>query len=89
LTNYSYRHAGKRIPRTANDQYRAARRIPYSHMKPGDLVFYHENGHRGYAFHVGMYLRRGMTIAAVDPAEGVTKQRIHFADASFGSFTHR
>ena len=89
LTHYSYARAGKRIPRIADAQFHAARRIPRRHLRPGDLVFYHTHGHHGRVFHVGMYVSHGTTIAAVDPAEGVTWQRIHYADATFGSFTHR
>jgi len=89
LTQYSYRRAGRHIPRIANAQFHAARRIGRAHLRPGDLVFYHRHGHRGTVFHVGMYVSGGRTVAAVDPAEGVTWQRIHYADATFGSFTHR
>lgn len=89
LTQYSYARAGKRIPRVANAQFHAARRIGRGQLRPGDLVFYHRYGHRGPVFHVGMYVSHGMTVAAVDPAQGVTWQRIHYPDATFGSFTHR
>jgi len=89
LTQYSYRRAGRHIPRIANAQFRAAWRIGRAHLRPGDLVFYHRHGHHGTVFHVGMYVSGGRTVAAVDPAEGVTWQRIHYADATFGSFTHR
>jgi cell wall-associated NlpC family hydrolase len=89
LTHYSYARAGKRIPRIANAQFRAARRITRQHLRPGDLVFYHRHGRHGTVFHVGMFVSGRMTVAAVDPAEGVTWQRIHYADATFGSFTHR
>jgi cell wall-associated NlpC family hydrolase len=89
LTHYSYARAGKHIPRTADAQFHAARRIPRRHLRPGDLVFYHRYGHHGTVFHVGMYVSHGMTVAAVDPAEGVTWQRIDSGDATYGSFTHR
>jgi peptidoglycan DL-endopeptidase CwlO len=89
LMQYSYRRAGRRIPRIANAQFHAAHRIRRSHLRPGDLVFYHVRGHYGRVFHVGMYVSRSTTVAAVDPAQGVTWQRIHYADATFGSFTHR
>lgn len=89
LTQFSYAHAGRRIPRVADAQFHAARRIRRAQLRPGDLVFYHVHGHRGRVFHVGMFVSRGMTVAAVDPARGVTWQRIDYRDATFGSFTHR
>lgn len=89
LTQYSYARAGRHIPRVANAQFHAARRIGRGQLRPGDLVFYHQYGRRGPVFHVGMYVSHGMTVAAVDPAQGVTWQRIHYPDATFGSFTHR
>jgi cell wall-associated NlpC family hydrolase len=88
LVQWAYKKAGRSVVRTADEQYHAARRIPRSHMKPGDLVFYHNSGHWGHVFHVGIWISPGMTIAAVDPAEGVRYQSINYSDASFGSFTH-
>jgi cell wall-associated NlpC family hydrolase len=89
LMQYSYARAGRRIPRTAEQQFRAARRISGRRLLPGDFVFYHLYGRRGYVFHVGMYIKPHWTIAAVDPAEGVTWQRIDVRHATYGSFTHR
>ena len=89
LTEFSYARAGRRIPRVADAQFHAAHRIRRRHLRPGDLVFYHVHGHRGRVFHVGMFVSPGRTVAAVDPAEGVTWQRIRYSDATFGSFTHR
>ncbi len=86
LVIYSYRKAGLATPRVAADQFAAARLIPAARAVPGDLVFYHDA--TGHVFHVGIYLSPGMTIAAVDPQEGVTHQRIDASSATYGSFTH-
>lgn len=40
LTRASYRAGGKRIPRTAQQQYDALRHIALNRVKPGDLVFF-------------------------------------------------
>ncbi len=87
LVTYSYRTAvAFTTPRTAQDQFKAARMIPAVRAVPGDLVFYHDN--TGYVYHVGMYTGPGMTVAAIDPAHGVRAQSIWDSTATFGSFTH-
>jgi cell wall-associated NlpC family hydrolase len=54
---------------------------------PGDLVFYHDT--EGDVYHVGIYLSPGMTVAAIDTAEGVNYQKIWDpSSATYGSFTH-
>lgn len=87
LVQYSYRHAGMTVPRVARDQFRAAHKIPESRAVPGDLVFYHTG--LGYVHHVGIFLKPGLTIAAIDPAEGIDYQLIDTSSATYGSFTHR
>jgi len=87
LVQYSYRTAAAfTTPRTAQDQFKAARMIPAVRAVPGDLVFYHDN--TGSVYHVGMYTGPGMTVAAIDPAHGVRAQSIWDSTATFGSFTH-
>jgi cell wall-associated NlpC family hydrolase len=44
LMYYSWRHAGKAIPRTSSAQRRWARNVGWAHKLPGDLLFY-----RGHA----------------------------------------
>ncbi|HET6359795.1 C40 family peptidase [Streptomyces sp.] len=56
LTVYSYKKAGKKLPRTAQQQYNRTRHIPASSRQKGDLVFFHY-GSRVY--HVGIYAGRG------------------------------
>jgi cell wall-associated NlpC family hydrolase len=64
----------------------AARLIPASHARAGDLVFYHDN--TGSVYHVGIYTGPGTTVAAVDQADGVRAQNIWDSTATYGSFTH-
>jgi cell wall-associated NlpC family hydrolase len=87
LVQYSYHRAGMTLPRVARDQFHAAHKIPASRLVPGDLVFYHTG--LGYVHHVGIYLSPGMTVAAIDPAEGIDYQPIDTSSATYGSFTHR
>ncbi|TQK43122.1 cell wall-associated NlpC family hydrolase [Streptomyces sp. SLBN-118] len=56
LTLYSYKRVGKKLPRTAQQQFNKTRRVPASSRQQGDLVFFH-SGSRVY--HVGIYAGRG------------------------------
>ncbi|MCX4799595.1 C40 family peptidase [Streptomyces sp. NBC_01242] len=53
LTSYSYKKAGKTIPRTAQGQYNKSRHISWKSRQPGDLVFIGRNSKGIY--HVGIY----------------------------------
>lgn len=88
LVMYSYGKFGYKTPRVSEDQFAAARVIPASRARPGDLVFYHDS--EGDVYHVGIYTKPGMSIAAIDPQEGVNWQPVNASDwsVSFGSFTH-
>ena len=67
LTQYSYSHAGLRLPRTARAQQAYMNRT--SSPVPGDLVFF------GYpAHHVGIYLGNGQMLAAPYPGQRVRIQ---------------
>ncbi|MFF3324003.1 C40 family peptidase [Streptomyces sp. NPDC002889] len=52
LTLYSYKKAGKTLPRTAQQQYNKTRHISASSRQKGDLVFFHSGGR---VYHVGLY----------------------------------
>ncbi|MET9801950.1 C40 family peptidase [Streptomyces sp. NPDC006368] len=52
LTLYSYKQAGKTLPRTAQQQYNKTRHISASSRTKGDLVFFHSGGS---VYHVGIY----------------------------------
>ncbi|MFE7130198.1 C40 family peptidase [Streptomyces sp. NPDC057638] len=56
LTLYSYKKAGKRLPRTAQQQYNSSRKISSKSRRVGDLVFFHSR--RG-VYHVGIYAGKG------------------------------
>jgi cell wall-associated NlpC family hydrolase len=52
LTKWVYAKAGKRLPRTAAQQYAATIRVRPASRRPGDLVFFIS---RGRVYHVGIY----------------------------------
>lgn len=53
LVWFAYREAGLSVPRTSDDQYRAARPVDIVAARPGDLVFFGEDSR---ITHVGIYL---------------------------------
>jgi cell wall-associated NlpC family hydrolase len=71
LAYYAYSQAGYRIPRTSQDQFRAARKIALGDASAGDLVFFQDQAKLA---HVGIYLGDGLFVHA--PAEG---QRVSVA----------
>jgi cell wall-associated NlpC family hydrolase len=56
LTLYSYKKAGKKLPRTTQQQYNKTRRVSASARKKGDLVFFHSGRS---VYHVGIYAGGG------------------------------
>ncbi|CAA6811334.1 MAG: Unknown protein [uncultured Thiotrichaceae bacterium] len=76
LTQYSFRHAGIKIPRTAQQQYNAIPKVRRKHMTKGDLIFFHMP-RRGRVNHVGIYLGNNKFIHA--PGRG---QRVKISSLS-------
>jgi cell wall-associated NlpC family hydrolase len=85
LTHWVYRHFGRLIPRTAEEQYLAFHRIAWARARPGDLVFFH---YGPWVYHVGVYEGRGRVVAAADEEEGIRYERIWTREVSFGTITH-
>jgi gamma-D-glutamyl-L-lysine dipeptidyl-peptidase len=67
LTWYAYRNSGVEIPRDADAQFAAGKRVSLAGARPGDLLFY---GVR-HVHHVAMYLGRGKMIESRDSAHAV------------------
>jgi cell wall-associated NlpC family hydrolase len=74
LMQYSFRHAGLRIPRTSSGQARRAHHIPKSKLRRGDLMFFTDGGH---VYHAAMFLRRshGHVVMVHAPGSGQRVQR--------------
>ena len=61
FTRYVYKMAtGKELPHSSRAQYTKVKRIKKSQARPGDLVFFFENG----AHHVGIYIGKNKMIDA-------------------------
>jgi len=73
LTRYAYRHLGITLPRTADQQYRAARHVRAAAARPGDLVFWVRGGH---AYHAAVYAGGGRVWYAPKPGRRVQLGRI-------------
>jgi cell wall-associated NlpC family hydrolase len=69
LVYYPFRKAGLDVPRTSQEQYRAARPVSIESAAPGDLVFF---GRRGRISHVGIYLGEQRFIHAPEAGRNVT-----------------
>jgi cell wall-associated NlpC family hydrolase len=73
LTQWAYRHAGRRIPRTAAGQAAWAHRIPFRKAHRGDLVFFFRGGH---VYHAAIYAGHHRVFHASMPGRPVGFSRI-------------
>ena len=89
LVYYTFRKAlGRTLPRVANDQKRASKRIwhPRRNLRPGDLVF-HVDGN--YAYHVGIYAGHGTYWHAPHTGSHVQKDPVSYGRGwRFGRIIH-
>lgn len=90
LVQYSYQKAGFRnVPRTSSAQAGAARHIPRSNLRRGDLMFF-RNG--GGVYHVAIFLSwdHGRALMVHAPSSGRRVQRAHAWTNSWfaGTFRH-
>ncbi|MBT2408356.1 MULTISPECIES: C40 family peptidase [unclassified Streptomyces] len=67
LTSQAWLAAGKRIPRTSQEQLRLLPKVAIKDMRPGDLIIYFDD-----ASHVAMYVGDGAMIHAPRPGRNVT-----------------
>jgi cell wall-associated NlpC family hydrolase len=70
LVAYIYGKLGVQLPHNAAAQYAYGRPVDRSHLRPGDLVFFHGLGH------VGLYIGRGRIIHAPQTGERVEIQSL-------------
>ncbi len=68
---------GYKLPRTAEGQYmHAGVRVPLSHIKVGDLLFFHTMGY-AHVTHVGIYIGNNRFIHAAGRRSGVKISRLN------------
>ncbi len=73
LMQYTHQELGINIPRTTVEQLKHSRRVNFSNIRPGDLIFFHLNQTK--ASHVGMYIGKMQMIHAPS-----TSKHVSYAD---------
>lgn len=90
LTSYVYGHYSKAIPRTAEAQSLAFRKVPSGQAWRGDLVFFHDKS--GSVYHVGIYEGSATMVSATDRKQGILQAIIDetslTSPVTFGTITH-
>lgn len=81
LTLYSFKRAGKKLPRTAAQQYNKTRHIAKSNRARGDLVFFHSGRN---VYHVGIYAGKGRIWHAPKSNTVVRLEKIWTKSVSYG-----
>jgi cell wall-associated NlpC family hydrolase len=84
LTLYSFKQAGKRLPRTAAAQYNSTRHIPAGSRRAGDLVFFHTSRSVSSVYHVGIYAGNGNIWHAPKTGATVRLERIWTGSVWYG-----
>lgn len=80
FVQYVFRQAGVSLPRTADEQMRAGRRISRSEARPGDLVAFVSGGS---AYHIAIYAGGGMMYDSPHTGSSVSKRAIYSASVVF------
>lgn len=81
LTLYSFKLAGRALPRSAAAQYGHTRHLPAASRRPGDLVFFHS---RKGVYHVGIYAGNGRIWHAPKTGDVVRLAKIWSRTVSYG-----
>ena len=74
LVQYSYRHAGRKLPHNTDAQRRLSKPIRRAQLRRGDLIFFDEKG--GDNSHVGIYLGDGTFVHAPSSGKAVRRDRL-------------
>ncbi len=69
LVQYSYARVGAGIPRTTRGLRMHSRRLSPKHLRPGDLLFFNQEGKR--ASHVGLYVGNNRFVHAPSSGKAV------------------
>ncbi|CAL9320897.1 C40 family peptidase [Streptomyces sp. SudanB182_2057] len=81
LTVYSFKKAGKKLPRTAAQQYNKSRHVSARNRKAGDLVFFHSGSS---VYHVGIYAGHNKIWHAPKTGDVVRLQKIWSKSVWYG-----
>lgn len=83
FTTGAFSTGGKSLPRTAKTQYSAAdQKVPLSQAKPGDLVYWSNNGAASGVYHVAIVVEGGKIAHARNKQSGVTLTSLNYSPAN-------
>ncbi|MGH8824975.1 MAG: NlpC/P60 family protein [Jiangellaceae bacterium] len=78
LTMRAWQRGGVSLPHWSVAQARAVTRVPYASLRPGDLIFWSDNGQASGTYHVGLYIGGGRMIHAPRPGKVVEIQSVFY-----------
>ncbi|MFC4058191.1 C40 family peptidase [Planomonospora corallina] len=79
LALHAWAKAGVKLTHYTGSQFRQGRRVPFSQLRAGDLVFF--GGGTGDPTHVGIYVKDGVMVHA--PKAGDVVRTVNFADSPY------
>lgn len=80
LVYMAFANAGVSLPRTADYQYWATRRVAIADLQPGDLVFWGDGGAPSEIYHVAFYAGNGQILESPKPGEYVRYAPLRYYD---------
>ncbi|TDD70530.1 hypothetical protein E1262_09860 [Jiangella aurantiaca] len=84
LTMRAWEAGGVDLPHWSVAQAQRVDRVSYSDLRPGDLIFWSDNGEASGVYHVGLYIGGGQMIHAPRPGKDVEVQNVlYWVDPSF------
>ncbi|TDC51884.1 NlpC/P60 family protein [Jiangella ureilytica] len=84
LTMRAWQAGGVSLPHWSVAQAQRVDRVSYSSLRPGDLIFWSDNGQASGVYHVGLYIGGGQMIHAPRPGKDVEVQSVfYWVDPSF------
>lgn len=78
LTMRAWQQAGVSLPHWSVAQARMVTRVSYTQLRPGDLIFWSDNGQASGTYHVGLYTGAGKMIHAPRPGKVVEIQNVFY-----------
>lgn len=78
LTMGAWRAGGKYLPHYSVEQYRQSTPISESNLRPGDLVFWADNGNPDSIYHVALYSGNGMIVHAPRTGRNVEEVSMYY-----------
>ncbi|MFC7644771.1 C40 family peptidase [Streptosporangium lutulentum] len=85
LALHAWSKAGATLTHYTGSQFKQGRRVPFSQLRPGDLVFF--GGGTGDPAHVGVYVKDGVMVHA--PKRGDVVKTTNFADSAYYRLHYR